>query len=382
MKRIILLLLIGLCFSVNCVSEKERREKCWQEIYQRKGFSTMTDFLIPEMVEAERGYSEIISLSGKNRFACIIGTEFGFGTFTEDLKLTYEPIVKGFADDAVGRLGADENGKILWGKQGYRGFLAVDAETKDTLNFVPSPSRKEGNSSKVYRAYLTELPGRILLFKLISVDENAPKYMLYDFKNKKEIFIPTGTTLPILSQPFFISKITYLLQTGNSNINRKWYLADLTTQGFNNFRSNPLTDSLSKKLFKADNWIRSRPFHSGNRMVIGNIATGDNSILSVVRWDSAFDNVRIEPLIMQCPAVYSFSSQNWTFSLDGKWLYTTAWKSQYSPMDDENELVFYHVDARYPQGISPQHGARLQNERPTACYCKEIIATVENGEMI
>jgi hypothetical protein len=314
----------------------------------------MTDFLIPEMVEAERGYSEIISLSGKNRFACICGTEFGFGTFTEDLKLTYVPIVKGFADDAVGRLGADENGKILWGKQGYRGFLAVDAETKDTLNFVPSPSRKEGNSSDIYRAYLTELPGRILFFSLVSAHQYTPKYMLYDYKIKTELFIPVDSALPVMNQ-FYISKLSYLLQTGSGRINTKWYIADLTIQGFTNFRSNQLTDSLTKKLFQSDDGTRSRPFHSGNRMLIGEMEVANKTILSVVRWDTAFDNVRIEPLIMQCPAVYSFSSQNWTFSLDGKWLYTTAWKSQYSPMDDENELVFYHVDPRYPQGCFVDH---------------------------
>jgi hypothetical protein len=336
-----------LCFLL--ISSCGHRNRAWKEICQEKGFNTMTDMLLPEMIESGHSFSETFSISGKNRFACIHGTEFGYGTFTDDFKFKYEPIVKGFADDAVGRLGTDENGKIMWGKQGYRGFLAVDAETKDTVTFAPKEIDADGHvmSYTVFRAYLTELPGKILLFNTLEGAYN----MLYDFANKKNLFIsPANDETQEIISVCKLHKTFYLLETGN--LVSKWCLADLTTQGFTNIKTNKLTDLLTKKAISLSQWTRSGPFCAENRMLIGRIKSADNTIHVVACWDNKFENVSIEPLVLQCPADYNFSTKDWTFSPDGKWLYNTARKFTHSGMGDP-ELVFYHIDSLYPQHISP-----------------------------
>ena len=363
-KHTTFLLIAALSLFTVCSSKRESKEQAWKTIYQQKGFSTMTDMLLPEMIETNIPFSPTASLRGKDRFACISGTEFGFGTFTNDLEFTYEPIVKGFAGDAVGRLGADENGTIMWGKQGYSGFLAVDTLAKDTLDIVPSISLMKG--SDIFRAYLTELPGKVLLFYL----DGQPKYMLYDFLNKRELFVPNDTSRFKINNLYKISKTTYLLETFNKTIT--WYISELTNQGFDNIRTNSLTESLTQKGFSSSAWTSSRPFHSDNRMLIGTIEVAGRTVNAVAHWDSEYKNVRIEPLIMQCPAAYDFSTDNWTFSLDGKWLYNTATKRRYGGGADP-ELVFYHVDPKYPQGISPPvfaglSGAAAANDEELGCF--------------
>jgi hypothetical protein len=350
-KYSLFLFAVVLCLLICCVSKQDRierkqkhMEQMRKEIYLQKGFSGMTDFLLPEIIENENPFITTESVLRKDKFACISGTEFGFGTFSNDLKFIFEPVVKGFADDAISWLGTDEKGTILCGKQGYRGFLAVDAETKDTLDIVPSVSI--GGQADIFRAYLTELPGRVLFLGFAG----PPNHMLYDFANKKDLFIPDNTPPLKINELYKISKTMYLLETFNKTIT--FYLSDLTVHGFDNLHTNTLTKSLTQKGFSSSAWKRSRPFHSGNRMLIGTIEGAGQTINAVACWDEEYQNVRIEPLIIQCPAEYAFSTDNWTFSLDGKWLYNIAWKGIYGGSSDP-ELVFYHIDPSYPQHISP-----------------------------
>lgn len=358
-------LFIIIVLFLSCTTKKESFEKIRDEIFQKKGFYTMPDMIIPEIPESPCVFSETISLLEKNRFACIVGCEFGFGVLTEDLKLTFDPIKQGFSNDAVGTLGADENGLMIWGKQGYCGFLAIDTKTKDTVDFIPSVWDSYGKD--VYRAYLTGLPKQILLFHLNSQNINLG-YMLYDFTNKKNLFIPTdSSTTPVGREYHKIAKITYLIETGLDVCS--WYIADLTEQGFINWRKNKLTDSLSQKNFRSSNWTRSSCFHAKNRMLIGRVIIASSSYYVIVRWDEEYSEIRIEPLKMQCPSEYSFSKCNWTFSLDGHWLFTTARKvhSETGQFDDP-ELVFYHVDPKYPQGISPPVFAGKTGETVYGCF--------------
>jgi hypothetical protein len=72
---------------------------------------------------------------------------------------------------------------------------------------------------------------------------------------------------------------------------------------------------------------------------------------------------------MQCPSEYSFSDANWTFSLDGHWLFTTAQKVyRQTGQFDDPELIFYHVDPKYPQGISPPVFAGKTGENVYGCF--------------
>jgi hypothetical protein len=319
--------------------------------------------IVPEMFNGV-GFGATIALREKNHFATVGGGEFGFGSFSDDLKFSFLPIVNGFAGDVVGRLSADENGKIMTGTQGYCGFVGIDVETKDTLDTIPSVSLEYEGKPTVWRTVLTELPGRIIIVNLSSANENAPVYMLYDLKGKKELYIPDSSAPQAVNfYPF--SKTKYLIETGRRK--SEWYFADLSIQGFVNLQGNALTAALNKNGFRSFDWNHSRCFNVVNRMLVGWVDVGDKNLCTVVHWDSTFENIKIEPLTFQCPATYSFSNWHWTFSLDGKWLLTTAREKKYTGLGD-NQLVFYHVDPKYPQGISPPVFAGKIGDEVKGCF--------------
>lgn len=101
-------------------------------------------------------------------------------------------------------------------------------------------------------------------------------------------------------------------------------------------------------------FLKRNVFTNGNRTLIGTMAIGKESpINAVAHWDEKYEHITIQPLFLQCPSEYEFSTQNWTFSLDGKWLVNSARKILPTIGYDDPEMVFYHVDPKYPQGISP-----------------------------
>jgi hypothetical protein len=368
MKR---LLIIALLILASCSSEKDRREKAWLAICQEKGFYSMTDSLVPELLGTN--CSEAIALREKNRFACTRGCEFCFGTLTEDLQLTYVPIKPGFADDAIGELGADENGLMMWAKQGYRGFLAIDTKTKSTLDFIPSVASLYGSGEEVLRAYLTSLSGQVLLFKLSPNEDQTRGYMLYDFANKKDLFIPPlPQKNPIVFDFHRLSDTSYLIESADKSDNFhkcKWYIVDISIEGFINWRENKLTQILTSKSFCAYDGYRYRCLHAGSRMFVGWVDTGARQINSVISWDVNYENVHIEPLTIQCPSEYNFYQDAWTFSLDGHWLVNVAAKiNRATGTSSDPQLVFYHVDPKYPQGISLPVFAGTINGKVNGCF--------------
>jgi hypothetical protein len=339
--------LILLCNTFFCTSQKELTEA----VYRMKGFNGMLEQLLPEVIDAGIVFTDVKTIEKSDQFACIKNAdEFGHGFIDDKLEFSYKPAVKGFPGDAVGDLDADETGTIMWGKYGYCGFLAVDQETKNTLSMVPHID--DVHHEEVIFAYKIDLPGDFLLLQLCG-DKNC--YMIYDLAKKKSIFISDS----IRADFHKIEKTTYLL--GNPNHGAvKWCIADLNLDGLRNIRTNELTVTLTNK--KVNTGITSINFK--RRIIIGSIQ-GPNSSESwvLVKWNPDFKDVTVQPLIYQCPAEYIFDDK-FQFSSDGEWLVNTAVSSAPdtstetsgfpgTPQHAPKQLVFYHINPNYPQGISP-----------------------------
>lgn len=159
------IVVISLILLVGCMSKKEKREQTWKTIYIEKELEIMPDMLFPEMIDNHVYICGEKPLLEKNSFACIAATEFSFGTLTEDFRIIITPVKKGFANDAIGEFDANEKGSMMWAKMGYCGFLAINTLDKDTVDFVPSVALLRGTAyNEVYRTYVTDLPGNVLLF--------------------------------------------------------------------------------------------------------------------------------------------------------------------------------------------------------------------------
>jgi hypothetical protein len=315
----------------------------------------MNKFLYPEIIQLEHSISEAFSLLKQDCFACSCNNELGFGKIDNNLTISFEPIVQGFPDDIIYSLGADEKGKFVWAKQGYRGFVAANTENKKTIDFVSSVYFSFKSAPKIFRAYLLELSGEFFIFDL----DDDPFYCIFDATNNIEI-IPK-TSLPGKIQTFVkLEKTKYLLSVLKDNT-IKWFLADITIDGFSNLTTNNLTEELSKKQFKCSTWKRANPY--SNKILLGRISKDDTVIPTVALWEKNYEDVKIEPLLLQCPQEYIFDNCNWTFSLDGKWICNIAQETGYSGLQ-EPELVFFHVDPKYPQKISPPVFALKNNFSP------------------
>jgi hypothetical protein len=92
-----------------------------------------------------------------------------------------------------------------------------------------------------------------------------------------------------------------------------------------------------------------RNIHLGKRYLFGDIRTTWES--SIITWDEDYSNVKITPLGYLTPKGKGFS--DFILSADGLW--ATTFVCGYRGLYDEDlsKRAFFHLDDRYPNGISP-----------------------------
>ncbi len=116
---------------------------------------------------------------------------------------------------------------------------------------------------------------------------------------------------------------------------------------FNKIKKNELTKKI--KNFKKDIDYTIKNYNMDKRMMIG-IPVKDipdqSSSYYLIRWDENFKNVKIEPFFNSYPAGID-SIDSFIFSPDGNWASVRG-----SNMTGDDELIFYHIDDKYPQGVS------------------------------
>lgn len=350
-----------IAFVLLCSCSEQKKKTIINNMQYEKGYNSVRIDLFPQIIDD--GCTEAVSLDSTNRFACTRGTIFSFGTLTDDLKLQFEAVKEHFAYSGVGDLGADPDGSLMWGKEGNKRLWMIDTKTMQTIDTIPEGSRLYKSGEYIWRIRPTSLPGRIYFFRYSpAANKNYQSrwYALFDYDKRTEIFIPeTPLKDPPVVTCWPLDSITYLISSfievgENKDQVDKWYLADLSIKGFINWRTNKLTDSLTSKAFIAEDLTHHNCVNSQHRMIVGHYDIGEREFNGVARWNKDFDSVAIEPLIMQCPPNYSFGQMDWLFSPDGNWLAAVA--EEYLPetnSKDDPQLVFYHIDPKYPQGISP-----------------------------
>ena len=118
-------------------------------------------------------------------------------------------------------------------------------------------------------------------------------------------------------------------------------------------KTNKLTEKLSTLGMRT--WAIS--FNPNNHLMLGHTLINDTLTNYSIKWDSTFDNIKIEPITYQFPEDRIFS-ERFQFSSDGKWMRTVSSDT----VDlDADYITFFKIDQKYPQSISlPVYGTRSQ----------------------
>ncbi|MDR0322525.1 MAG: hypothetical protein LBI28_13580 [Treponema sp.] len=169
---------------------------------------------------------------------------------------------------------------------------------------------------------------------------------IYNYKEDKMVYeSPDGhTVLMILSMDdrhaLSWQRILNEIKVEDKKIFYNWRTHEVV--------ENDLTEALNRN--SVDLVIRTlRNIHPGRRYLFGY----SNTIRQTVKvtWDEEYSDIKITPLNYLCPATgMNFSS--FIFSTDGSW--ATTFVMGYRGLRNErlNKRAFFHMDERYPNGIS------------------------------
>jgi hypothetical protein len=168
-----------------------------------------------------------------------------------------------------------------------------------------------------------------------------------------------------------------------------WYITDTfwtkerNAPGDSYPRNEPLTKILTDNHIHAINRIDAKLLHQGKRLLFAWSYISQPGPIQrvVVRWNENLDEVRIEPLVLQMRETETFFYQGPThISGDGNWMKSIRVHQQTRPRMDE--LVAYHLQDYYPQGMSMPVSLGYTNEDPGAflnhrtlgpCYIEQSL---------
>ncbi len=326
-------------FTSACATRKEERIK--SEIHKRIYMNMNNPSrLSPEIVTLEYPVNEVAPLILPNKFACLVGSAFGVAAISEDLKkVSFERARGNFPEIPVGAFGSNEDGTVMWGQEGYRGFLAYHFPSGTTINTVPD------TYAEMVGAVAPKGRSSLVFVCMYYIRKRKTVYFVYDVANGVKAFDdsenPSSLTLFPVDENSFIGVDGVVL---NGVVKFNWGQISFTERGFHPISENELTRFLSKKNIDMRLLTRSFSFEKG--ICIGTAIPGEMQM--VIQWKNGFKDIRISPLVIQCPNSLHFGDV-WEFSLDGRWL---AARPEI-PNADVCQLLLYHVDEKYPQGISP-----------------------------
>ena len=347
-KKIVLFIII--IFLTSCVTRKD-------VIYYYKGFlgDSMKKKLKPMILPNFKPIEEILGINKQNYLAAINKKgEFCLLEIDEaGVIIDMNPIIHSFPSDFGSSYHSDNEHNVLWQIEG-RGFTVLDIKTEATGDCIVSYNADD----KVLNSFLVDADNKIFLIDMSRLDRNTLcsikgfLYVLYDLNKNKIIFespIYGGTVYPFNNNLLFCEYI------GEKHDMLKWYIIDFY---LDNKKENKLTKKLTKMQIKA--WDRSKTIHTGRRMMLGTSRLSGSLEYFSIRWDEDFEDIRIEPIILQKPNGKRISSR-FEFSPDGNWVKTLKFAD--SGVTFPPELIIYHVGEVYPQGLS----------MPILCgYTKEI----------
>jgi hypothetical protein len=249
-----------------------------------------------------------------------------------------EVIVPGFPGIFGNTCYSDSEHNVVWMKNG-RGLYGLDVETKEHAHSVIT----NDYTVEIRPDFLADAEENIIFIDIVPPWPEFNHFVLYNI-NKNEIIFKSeeygGQFFPFKNKTMFFSR--------NITINEKdgyeWQIVDFS---FKKVEENTLTKNLSK--FAIDAWPHSKTIHVAKRILFGNSEATGKLVYFTARWDEEFEDVKVEPLLLQHPRE-TYLDDRGVFSSTGNWLKSQIERKKSFP--DLPELVFFHVDNAYPQGLS------------------------------
>lgn len=321
--------------------------------------------LVPIELKVKQGLAAAASLKYNNRFACLSGgLEFAFASLDEKLKVTMDIIRKNTpGGDYSGLFGADETGKLMWCKSGWREAIIIDTESKKVIQKMASYS---GNS------FIGAFYPIIAKDKFICVWVNEAKgpstLPVFDFSQDDPVAV-----IDNLHFSFILKKQddSCLIVSYYNGTLETWKNARLSRTDISFLPDDTLTKELIDK--KVQYSMHQQAFNFNKNILIGEIDPGPGAIMKPVsvRWKADKTDIKIEPLILQCPKPDLFG-ENWEFSLDGNWCMNKCTRNRHTKNEYE-AIVFYKVDNSFPNGLSmPVYGG-LTSEDNKGCFINHDV---------
>lgn len=321
--------------------------------------------ITPDLLDLPRAILDVTTLRKKDTFACLNHkAEFATASFTNS-EVEVTPIVPGFPSLGLEKFSSDQE-SLLWGFRG-RGLYSVDLLSKDTGHVVVAHS---GNAVVLGAIHAETPEGKIIVCEVMRMGpsmEKSPHWAVSyktgeDTVGQKSKLI-TGSLHPfgssLLWKEFFRDKTC------------TWHFTDHT---LNDVSHNNLTKKLSESQVFAS-WtlhslnVDSRMLLGYNNKIHAKVTLGklDEDTIFSVRWSPDFSDVDIEPVLLQKPE-YSTFNIDFCFSPDGKWVRGNVRRiSHYPEKTAPWQIVFFHVNEKYPQGLSmPMLGEYSDPETPGA----------------
>ncbi len=308
-----------------------------------------------------------------NSFAVNGKQGFGFCEIKEDLSMIYTPLKDGFPGEPTS-FKATPDGKILWGKAGYRGLLAIDKESLETINIM---SVTDDGSSEISDGWSIsyEHPHLLVNVSYAEFDDTktAQSWICYNLNSEEEVFrnkdfgdlrnanaqdysslISTGNKGEFLGEHF---DVTTNKDVGVSD----WHVVTITDNGFSKPLRNKLTEEMTKTDFgltvshqEIKRWDINKRYIFGTTVLPKDTPRPDGIrrlgiVPTVVRWDEDMENIVIAPLIAHIPKDHWIKG-SWAVSPNGEWARCGVISR------DRNNKTFYscffHLDEKYPLGVS------------------------------
>jgi hypothetical protein len=339
-KHIRLLILLLLPILSSCITGNgDREDGVNEKLLEERGFNdTMIKRLKPEIITIKESVYTILGINKKNSFVAVSpGGIFELATLDENGNVNIETIVSNYPPHSGTSYWSDNEHNMVWQIRG-RGIYFLDIESKKTGYCLPSG---DGNDT-VDQIILVDPGKKLFLIEVLKPYAGADPsmyYVIFDFMSNKPVF-----KSPLIKADFFNlgnGRFLYLEEKGLPAV-QTWYITDLYMK---EKIENKLTKELTK--LKIDVWHLTKCLQPDKRIMLGRVYANKNYIFFSIRWDSEFENVDIEPIVLQKPGGRDIDYQ-FEFSADGNWVKSLDIENEQLPP----ELIIYNVNSIYPQWLS------------------------------
>lgn len=350
----------------------QSKESNWMT--KQKQMNLGSDRLNPTVLYAGKlPFWSWTQISQRNTFAADGRKGWGYVTIDSSLQFSYEPLESGFPGENTQLLGATPDGSILFGRHGYRELVAIDRDSKKKIE---NELTVLNGSSEIRYCWAPFSEKNWLLacvpFPNGGEDETATDYLCYDMDESRKVFKKRNFNAPRGPESREYRKF---IPTGHEgeligiNTTGTWELFTLTDTGFGPVYHNKLTRAMSESPFVLMPWTQTiKNYDLEKRYMFGAYESPTEmlfpdgrkltAIPSVVRWDEEMDNIELSPLLAHIPDGFRILGA-WAISPNGEW--ARCWVKSADLIDDTFYTCFFHLDEKYPLGVSlPVVGASSQ----------------------